>query len=394
MAEKLTDKSVRGLQAPPKSNRITYDSEVAGFGIRVTAAGARSFVLNYRRKADGLDRRWTIGSFPDWGTGAARDEARRLKRAIDGGADPVGESKVDRVAPTVADLCDRFAEEFIPRLRPTSARDYAIAIRKYIKPALGRHKVVRVTHGDIAALHRRITPSASYQANKTVALLSRLFNLAIRWGWRADNPAKGIERNQEIKRHRYLSPDELSRLTVALAKHPDQQAANIFRLLLLTGARRGEVLAAKWDDIDLAGGVWTKPGATTKQKTLHRVPLSAPARQLLADLHRGRGESDYVFPGRLGGHRVEVKGSWAALCKTAKLTNLRIHDLRHSYASQLVSAGFSLPIIGALLGHTQPSTTHRYAHLADDPLRVATERVGAIVAGKTDAEVVPLKRAQ
>ena len=391
MAEKLTDKRVRALQAPPKSNRITYDSEVSGFGLRVTAAGARSFVLNYRRKADGLDRRWTIGSFPDWTTGAARDEAKRLKRLIDGGADPVGDNKTDRAAPTVAELCDRFAQEFIPRLRPASGRDYGIAIRKYIRPALGRHKVASVTHGDIAALHRRITVSASYQANRTVALLSRLFNLAVRWGWRADNPAKGIERNQETKRHRYLSPDELSRLTVALAEHPDQQAADILRLLLLTGARRGEVQAAKWADLDLAAGVWVKPGATTKQKTLHRVPLSAPARQLLADLHRDRGETEYVFPGRLGGHRVELKWNWAAICKAARLNELRIHDLRHSYASQLVSAGFSLPIIGALLGHTQPSTTHRYAHLADDPLRAATERVGAMLAGAPDADVLSLK---
>ena len=181
---------------------------------------------------------------------------------------------------------------------------------------------------------------------------------------------------------------------MALAEHPDQQAANVFRLLLLTGARRGEVLAAKWADIDLAAGVWVKPGATTKQKTLHRVPLSAPARQLLSGLHDGRDKSDYIFPGRLGGHRVEVKNNWTALRKATKLKDLRIHDLRHSYASQLVSAGFSLPIIGALLGHTQPSTTHRYAHLQDDPLRAATERVGAIIAGRPAAEVVSLKTPQ
>ena len=291
------------------------------------------------------------------------------------------------------DLCDRFAEEYFPKLRPATARDYGIAIRKYIKPALGRHKVASVSHSAIAALHHRVTTSASYQANRTVALLSRMFNLSIRWGWRSDNPAKGIERNQETKRHRYLSSDELAGLTTAFAEHPDHQAVNIFRLLLLTGARRGEVLAAKWGDLDLTTGAWTKPGATTKQKTLHRVPLSAPARQLLTDLHRDRGESEFVFPGRLNGHRVEVKGDWAAICRAAKIKNLRIHDLRHSYASQLVSAGFSLPIIGALLGHTQPATTHRYAHLQDDPLRVATERVGAIIAGGNTAEVVPLMKA-
>src|SRR5215204_7561809 len=133
MAEKLTDKGVKALLAPEKGNRITYDSEVSGFGLRVTAAGARAFVLNYRRRADGLERRWTIGGFPEWTTGAARDEAKRLKRLIDGGADPVGEHKTDRAAPTVADLCDRFGEESFPRLRPATARDYGIVIRKYIK---------------------------------------------------------------------------------------------------------------------------------------------------------------------------------------------------------------------------------------------------------------------
>jgi integrase len=136
----------------------------------------------------------------------------------------------------------------------------------------------------------------------------------------------------------------------------------------------------RWDDLELEAGTWTKPGATTKQRTLHRVPLSAPAGQLLVERKAKHGESEYVFPGRLGGHRVEIKAAWTAICKAAKINDLRVHDLRHSYASQLVSAGFSLPTVGALLGHTQPATTHRYAHLADDPLRQATERVGAIIA--------------
>ncbi len=169
-----------------------------------------------------------------------------------------------------------------------------------------------MSHRDIEALHRRVSVDATYQANRTVALLSRMFNLSVRWGWRADDPAKGIERNQETKRHRYLSADELASLMRALAEHRDRQAANVFRLLLLTGARRGEVLACRWNDLDLTEGVWTKPG---------------------------------------------------------------------------------LPIIGALLGHTQPGTTSRYAHLQDDPLRAATERVGALIAGKPSAEVLPLKGA-
>jgi integrase len=159
---------------------------------------------------------------------------------------------------------------------------------------------------------------------------------------------------------------------------------------LLTGARKGELVAATWDQFDLKGGIWSKPGATTKQKTDHVIPLSAPARQLIADLHQARDHhSEYVFPGRLG-HRREIKDSWTDICETADIEGLRVHDLRHSYASTLAGAGFGLPIIGALLGHTQPSTTARYAHLADDPLRTATERAGAILSGQPSAEIVPL----
>src|SRR5215207_2702353 len=368
------DKVVKALPRPVKGNRIMYDADVKGFGVRVTAAGGRAFVLNYRRKGDGLERRCTIGGFPDWTTGAARDEAKRLKRVIDAGGDPVGEHRDARGAPTVNDLCERFVDEYFPRLRASSAGDYETTIRLHIRPALGRHKVSALKHDDIAALHRKISATAGHQANRVVAVLSRMLNLAIKWGWRVDNPARGTERNPEEKRHRYLSAAELDRLTTVLAKHSDQQAAVIFRILLLTGARRAEVQSMKWPDVELEVGVWTKPGAATKQRTVHRVPLSAPARQLLAELQAVRDESEHVFPGRLGGHRVEIKAAWRAICKAAHIRELRIHDLRHSYASQLVSAGFSLPTIGGLLGHSTPQTTHRYAHLQDDPLRQATER--------------------
>jgi integrase len=255
-------------------------------------------------------------------------------------------------------------------------------------------KVAEVTFSDVDDLHRKITKrGATYHANRVLALLSKMFNLSIRWGWRTDNPAKGIERNQEQKRNRYLSADELVRLTVALAEHHDQQAANIIRLLLLTGARRGEVQAARWEQFDLKAGIRVKPGSTTKQKTEHRVPLSAPARQLLRELWENASlDAEYVFPGRSDGHRIEIKADWAALCKAAGITGARIHDLRHTYASLLASAGLSLPIIGALLGHTQPATTARYAHLLDDPLKQATERVGAILMpSKPAGDVVPMK---
>jgi integrase len=231
-------------------------------------------------------------------------------------------------------------------------------------------RVVEVTYTDIDRLHRKVTRhGAPYRANRTVALLSKMFSLAIRWRMRADNPCAGIERNQEHKRARYLTGAELERLTKVLTEYVDQQAANIVRMLLFTGARRGEVLAMKWADVDLEAGVWTKPGATTEQKTEHRVPLSAPARQLLATMVV-RGE--YVFPGRGGGPRVALDRPWPSICRAADIKDVRIHDLRHTYASLLASSKQSLPIIGALLGHTQAATMLRYAHLLDDPVRAAT----------------------
>jgi integrase len=169
-------------------------------------------------------------------------------------------------------------------------------------------------------------------------------------------------------------------LTKALAAHPDRQVSDIIRLLLLTGARKGEVMSAEWDAIDLTKGIWTKPASTTKQKLDHIVPLSAPALQLLNDI-RARGVvGKFVFPSKSeSGCRAVVDKAWKALCRDAEITGLRIHDLRHSFASQLASSGASLPLIGALLGHSQPSTTARYAHLFQDPQRAAVEGVGAIV---------------
>lgn len=426
MPEKLSDAIVKALAAPASGNKITYDSEVKGFGCRVTAAGARSFILNYRTRK-GRERRFTIGQFPDWKTTAARQEASDLKKRIDLGHDPMAEVETDRAAKTVGDLCDRFTEEYLPdtisdakpargrkaegRLRPATQRDYAALIRREIRPALKHVALADLTYSNIDDLHRKITKrGATYLANRTVAVLSRMLNLAVKWGWVERNVAKGIERNQEAKRHRYLSPAELSRLTVALADLEDQQAANIVRMLLLTGARRGEVQAAKWEDLDLEAGIWTKPGSTTKQKTMHRVPLSAPARQLLADLKaKAEPGAVYVFPGRGSDHRIEIKAAWRDLCIAAGIVNTttekdargrektvvepsaRIHDLRHTYASVLASAGLSLPVIGALLGHSQPATTARYSHLMDDPLRAATERASAIISGKPTAQILPLK---
>jgi integrase len=391
MSEKLTDKIVKALVPPAKGNRITYDVDVSGFGARITTAGAISFVFNYRKKADGVERRATIGSFPAWSVAAARERAKELRRDVDAGGDPVGRLRADRGAPTVADLCRRFKEEHFPELRPSTRRDYA-AIVEEIGSEIGRMKVAAVDFEHVKKLHRDITARAPYRANRTLAVLSKMLSLSILWKYRTDNPAKGIKRNQEQKRKRYLSADELVRLMKALDTHGSRQSADIFRFLLLTGARCGEALSATWDQFDDAG-IWTKPGAATKQKTDHIVPLSPPARQLLARIRRQQDEAEtFVFPSSgKRGHRTVLKHDWEQVCKGAGITNLRIHDLRHSYASTVISAGWSLPVVGALLGHTQPNTTARYAHLVDDVLHRATSTAGAILSGKKKAPVVPIR---
>jgi integrase len=391
--QKLTDALVKAAPgpAPGKAWVIHYDGEVKGFGLRVTRSGSRSFILNYR--ARGIERRPTIGSYPDWKVSAAREEAKRLKREIDQGRDPMGERHDERAAPTVNDLIGRYLSEHATRKRERSRREDQSLIDQWLRRELGNKKVVDIRHVDIERLHRKITAHGTpVRANRVATLLSKMFALAVRWEMRPDNPVRGIDRNTEEKRARYLSGDELRRLSEALASHSGQSAANAIRLLLLTGARRGEVLGARWDQFDLDTGIWTKPSSHTKQKREHRVPLSAPTRQLLVEMRAG-SHSAWVFPNRKGdGFLTDIKKSWHSICKAAGITGVRLHDLRHTYASVLASAGLSFPVIGALLGHTQPGTTARYAHLFDDPLRAATERVGAVVTGGHGAEIIKTRK--
>jgi integrase len=390
MAQHLTDRLIKKL--PAGGDDITLkDTLVRGFGIRVTVGGAKSFTLNYRRKVDGRQRRITIGSFPDWSTTVAREEAKRLKREIDGGGDPGGEQREARAAPTIADLAVRFISDYLPRKRPSTQRVYGQQIAADILPVFGKTKVAAVTHADVDRFHHAMRDRPTH-ANRTLAVLSKMFSLAVKWQMRADNPCRGVERNAEAKRTRYLSGAELDRLTVALDELSDQGAANAVRLLLLTGARRGELLAAKWGDIDLDAGVWNKPGATTKTKTSHSVPLSKPACRLLAKMRAAAG-SDWLFPALSGnGHRRHINAAWIRVRKAAKLPDVHLHDLRHTYATILASSGLSLPVIGKLLGHATPMMTQRYAHLTDDPLRQATERVGAVIERRSAAEIVPLNK--
>jgi integrase len=404
LAEKLTDAIIRKTLPPGRGQCFIWDSEIKGFALRVTVGGAKSFVLDYR--IDGRQRRITLGNYPDWTVQAARVAAKTMKRDVDLGQDPMGERHALRDAPTVQDLWQRYQIEKLENKAARTQVDERSMWHKIILPRLGKHRVADVTYNDVDELHRDITRirKTPVRANRVVEVLRGAFNLAIRWHWRQDNPTRGVQRNQEEKRERYLGKTEIMALARALNEHPEVTSANAIKLLMLTGARRGEVLGATWDMFDLEQGTWVKPSAHTKQRRIHRVPLSSPALELLKSM-RFEAKNRFVFGGAEGKPLTDIKRTWASVCKTVGFVeripkrtrsgkpvfnetgapilieqpNLRIHDLRHSFASILVSAGASLPLIGQLLGHTQVQTTQRYAHLFDSPMRDAAEAVGAFV---------------
>jgi integrase len=391
---RLTDKAVSALEAPVTGNRLYYDRDVSGFACRVTSSGQKSFVLNYRIR--GRERRITIGRWPAWKTKAARAEAATLRQEIDRGFDPLEEREEERKAPTVADLAKRYDAEHLPGKRPRSAGEDRALIRDYILPALGRLKVADIKRADVEQLHRTITKAGKpIRANRVLACLRTMFARAMGWQMRADNPARGgrdgVQMNAEDGRERFLSEAEIARLSEVLARHSERTTVALIGFLMMTGARFGEAANATWDQFDLEQGIWVRPSSHTKQKRKHAMPLSAPATALISEL-QAEATGPYVFPSpKTGRPLVTTKTAWARICRDAELEGVRIHDLRHSFASVLAGSGASLQLIGSLLGHTQVTTTMRYAHLADDARRAAVERVGAVFARGLPAEVINIK---
>jgi integrase len=406
MPTKLDERVVKTAAPPAKGAASIWDSEIRGFGLRVYAPtrrnpeGAKTFFVNYR--SFGVERRLTIGEYPTWSALAARAEAKALRKRIDLGEDPARERREARKAPTVKDLAERYKTDHLPRKAPSSRKADWAMIEREILPILGERKVAEVHFGDLKALHERITASGrSVRANRVVAVASKMFSLSLKLiagesePWRdaaQGNPCKGIERNQEEGRESFFSTAEIAALSDALAEHKGP-AADCLRLIMLTGARPGEAMRARWDEF-ADSGVWDKPSAHTKQRKRHRVPLSPAAIELVAKLKSKRADdSEFVFPGRTAGKPLrELRGVWAAVRARAGLEGALVYTLRHSYASIGAGGGLSLQIIGKLLGHTVARTTERYAHLADNPLREAADRIGASIAnaGEDKGNVVQM----
>jgi len=373
---KLTKRIVESAEPDPSKRIILWDTEITGFCVRVYPSGKKTYFLQYRNK-DRASHKIKIGVHGNITTELAREKAIKLFLGISAGEDPSIRSLPKEENHTMNDLAEEYLNHHAKRKKvPKGYREDKAILNTIILKKFGKFSVKNISTFDLQKLHSDLQETP-YRANRVRALLSKMFNLAIKWGWRSDNPTNGVEKYKEYKRHRWLNDEELQKLWPVLHTYHNQSVANAIRLLLLTGSRRSEVLHATWDQFDLKKEVWTKPAHTTKQKRMEHLPLSTQAIEILKSM-KARSDSTFLFPGRVPGKSLQdIKKAWHTIRTSAGLGEVRLHDLRHTHASHLASSGLSLSIIGKLLGHTQASTTQRYAHLADEPLRQAAELFGS-----------------
>jgi integrase len=381
MLVRLT-KRVVDAATPGSADSFLWDQTVKGFGAKLTPAGAKTYVLQYRCK--GRQRRYTIGRHGSpWTVDEARTEAVRLLAEVVRGNDPADLKRDDRGDITFAAFAERYLREHadLHKKVRSAALDRQL-LRTHILPAIGTRRLGQVTRAEVARMHRSLaeTPVA---ANHALNLTSAMLTLAERWGLRQEgsNPCRNIEKFKERSRQRFLSEVEIARLGEALGEAEEAgsppAAIAAIRLLIFTGARKTEVLTLEWRWVNFERSLIELPDSKTGAKAIY---LNAPAIGLLADLPRIAG-NPFVLPGdRTGAHIVNIEKTWRRVRNAARLDDVRIHDLRHSFAAVGASAGFSLPLIGALLGHTEVATTARYAHLASGPVQRANEAIGERIA--------------
>jgi integrase len=325
---------------------------------------------------------------------AARAELAKVETQ---GADPVAAREQERQGETMRDLCAAYMERHGNAKK--SAGDDQRRIDRHVLPAWGSLKARAVKRADVATLHAKIGKAAPYEANRTLALLSKMFELARRWGFVPDghsNPARDIDRFKEAKRDRWLTPDELPRLAQAINEEPNQAAGVARGVYRLTGARKTELLQAQWADLDWSRAELRLPD--TKAGRVHYIPLSAPALTLLREIPREDG-NPYILPGKLtGAHLVNISKPWGRVRAAAGVEDVRLHDLRRTVGSWLAQAGNSLHLIGRVLNHSNQSTTAVYARFGEDSVRTALEQHGARImdaAGLTPAaEVADLPKSR
>lgn len=352
-----------------------HDSTCTGLALEVRPTGVKTYFLRYTN-SHGSQCQMKLGRANELSLAQARKLAKKhLADIASGGADPLQTKKMLRTVPTLKEFAQ---EEYLPyvKIHKRSWETDECLLRVHILPRLGDKHLDEITQADVISLHHdRAAVSAAGSANRLVIILRYMFNLALKWEVPGPkkNPASGVALLEETKRERYLSPEELRSLQVALSDSENPMLRPIVTMLVLTGARKREVLDCRWEDVDLVRKTWRIP--FTKSGKPRTVPLSNSAIELLGGIDRP-DDAKYVFANpKTKKPFVSIFYSWDAARQKAGLADLRIHDLRHSFASFLVNAGRSLYEVGQLLGHTQLKTTMRYAHLSDQTLRDAVNVV-------------------
>ena len=383
MHQKLTRKYVENL-SPGTSDQIIWDTEIEGFGRKVTPTGRRSYFVKYRVGGgrNGRQRKPSIGIHGITTYAQARQQAQDWLSEARAGRDPLQVRRSNSEAKTLAMFCDIYVEQHVvPHLKPKTQKDYQGLLDQHILPELGRLSVRLVSRSDVSKLHTKMSKTP-YQANRVLALLSSLFNRAEEWGYRPEgtNPCRHVIKFKETSRERCLPEREIAVLERELKRIEVQSPYPVafVRLALLTGARKNEILHLKWLDVDL-----TKERILIRDSKTGRrsISINHPAKDVLENLPRVCG-NPYVLPGaEANSHLVNVNKFWARVRKQAQINDVRIHDLRHTFASIGVSNGLSLSLVGELLGRKNPSTTNRYAHLADKSVRNASEIIGQAIIG-------------
>ena len=384
---KLTKTMVDGLRASDERPAFLWDT-LAGFGVKALPTGKKVFVVKYRTNGGGRNapQRWqTLGKFGTLTVEQARQIATQLLSAVARGEDPQSDKMATRKAPRLIDVWERFVTDELPRKKENTRRDYEQQWRDVINPKFGQTYVSDIKRGQVDQFHKEMS-ATPYQANRVLALFSRLMNMAERWDWRPQgtNPCRFIERFKEVSRERYLSLDEITRIASAIDSLIEKnelwlEAGNAIKLLLLTAARVTEITQAKWEWVDFDAQVLALPDSKTGRRPVY---LSPDAVELLkSQLAATRNPtSEYIFPGRSEGKALHnLRKPWGKVCAAAQINGARLHDLRHTAASIAAGQGISLPVIGRLLGHSQAQTTQRYAHVDTDPALKAATSIGNIV---------------
>ena len=378
---------------PRHRDRFLWDTEIPGFGLKITKGGARVYVLQYR--VSGRLQRYTIGRHgAPWTPEQARQEVRRLLGSVARGEDPAQAKADTKRDISVVELCELYFSEGCTTKKQTTVAGDRGRVEDHIEPLLGRRSVSSLTRGDVERLlqdvasgkaardertgvrGRRIVRGGTGVANRVIETLGAILSFAVRRGLRDDNPVRGVTKFKLRRLERFLSGEEMQRLGRTLdameTRGNNLIPLDAIRLLALTGCRKSEILGLRWDHIDFERKCLRLPASKTGAKI---VPLGDAAVAILARRVRIR-DNPFAFPGgRDGKPFIGLSKVWRTVKHAAGLDDVRLHDLRHNFASLGVNSGQSLPVIGAILGHASPRTTSRYAHLADDPVRNAVNHI-------------------